>query len=142
MSWKARSAPNFSADAHAVSSWAVQTALGGYQSIGDLVAPGGRLYESRQAVIDAVERSEYLEMTRPMGAMYAFPGMREPVRAAFDDQAFALELLEKKHVLVAPGSSFNVPYRHHFRMTTLPLPDVIQDVFGRIEQVLDSMDLA
>ena len=122
--------------------WAVQTALGGYQSIGDLVAPGGRLYESRQAVIDAVERSEYLEMTRPMGAMYAFPGMREPVRAAFDDQAFALELLEKKHVLVAPGSSFNVPYRHHFRMTTLPLPDVIQDVFGRIEQVLDSMDLA
>lgn len=121
--------------------WAVQTALGGYQSIGDLVAPGGRLYESRQAVIDAVERSEYLEMTRPMGAMYAFPGMREPVRAAFDDQAFALELLEKKHVLVAPGSSFNVPYRHHFRMTTLPLPDVIQDVFGRIEQVLDSMDL-
>ena len=95
-----------------------------------------------QAVIDAVERSEYLEMTRPMGAMYAFPGMREPVRAAFDDQAFALELLEKKHVLVAPGSSFNVPYRHHFRMTTLPLPDVIQDVFGRIEQVLDSMDLA
>jgi alanine-synthesizing transaminase len=122
--------------------WAVQTALGGYQSIGDLVAPGGRLYESRQAVIDAVERSEYLEMTRPMGAMYAFPGMREPVRAAFDDQAFALVLLEKKHVLVAPGSSFNVPYRHHFRMTTLPLPDVIQDVFGRIEQVLDSMDLA
>ena len=122
--------------------WAVQTALGGYQSIGDLVAPGGRLYESRQAVIDAVERSEYLEMTRPMGAMYAFPGMREPVRAVFDDQAFALELLEKKHVLVAPGSSFNVPYRHHFRMTTLPLPDVIQDVFGRIEQVLDSMDLA
>lgn len=122
--------------------WAVQTALGGYQSIGDLVAPGGRLYESRQAVIDAVERSEYLEMTRPMGAMYAFPGMMEPVRAAFDDQAFALELLEKKHVLVAPGSSFNVPYRHHFRMTTLPLPDVIQDVFGRIDQVLDSMDLA
>ena len=122
--------------------WAVQTALGGYQSIGDLVAPGGRLYESRQAVIDAVERSEYLEMTRPMGAMYAFPGMREHFRAAFDDQAFALELLEKKHVLVAPGSSFNVPYRHHFRMTTLPLPDVIQDVFGRIEQVLDSMDLA
>ena len=121
--------------------WAVQTALGGYQSISDLVAPGGRLYESRQAIMDAVARSKYLEAVKPMGAMYAFPGVKAPYAERFDDQAFALELLEKKHVLVAPGSSFNVPYNNHFRLTTLPLPDVIKDVFDRIEVVLDSLDL-
>ena len=71
----------------------------------------------------------------------AFPGVREPFSKTFDDQQFALELLEKKHVLVAPGSSFNVPYRNHFRMTTLPLPDVIREVFDRIEVVMDSLDL-
>jgi alanine-synthesizing transaminase len=54
----------------------------------------------------------------------------------FDDQQFALDLLEHKHVLVAPGSSFNVPYRNHFRITNLPEPQVIAEVFGRIEELL------
>jgi alanine-synthesizing transaminase len=119
--------------------WAVQTALGGYQSIRDLVAPGGRLFESRQAVIDAVRGSRYLDLQKPKGAMYAFPRVRTELLDDFDDQRFALELLEKKHVLVAPGSSFNVPYNDHFRITTLPLPDVIQDVFARLEDLLESM---
>jgi alanine-synthesizing transaminase len=119
--------------------WAVQTALGGYQSIRELVAPGGRLFDSRQAVIEAVERSQYLDLNRPMGAMYAFPRVRTEMFDDFDDQKFALELLEKKHVLVAPGSSFNVSYRDHFRITTLPLPDVIDDVFARMEDLLDAM---
>jgi alanine-synthesizing transaminase len=56
--------------------------------------------------------------------------------AGFDDQAFALELLERKHVLVAPGSSFNVPYRDHFRVTFLPDADQMADVCGRIESLL------
>jgi len=56
---------------------------------------------------------------------------------AFDDQAFALDLLERKHVLVAPGSSFNVPYRDHFRVTLLPDAEQMADVFGRIESLLD-----
>ena len=119
--------------------WAVQTALGGYQSIKDLVAPGGRLFESRKAVIETIGNSRFLELHRPMGAMYAFPRVRTDLLDDFDDQRFALELLEKKHVLVAPGSSFNVPYRDHFRITTLPLPDVIDDVFGRLEEVFESM---
>ncbi len=55
----------------------------------------------------------------------------------FDDQAFALDLLERKHVLVAPGSSFNVPYRDHFRVTLLPDAEQMTDVFGRIESLLD-----
>ena len=58
---------------------------------------------------------------------------------AFDDQAFALELLEKQHVLIAPGSSFNVPYRDHFRLTTLPDVRTIAVVFERMEQVLESL---
>jgi alanine-synthesizing transaminase len=118
--------------------WAVQTALGGYQSIRQLTAPGGRLYESRQAVIDGVAASRYLEMHPPMGAMYAFPRVGPAFRDAFDDQRFALDLLEKKHVLVAPGSSFNVPYADHFRVTTLPHPERYEDVFQRMEDLLES----
>jgi alanine-synthesizing transaminase len=116
--------------------WAVQTALGGYQSIRELVTPGGRLYESRRAIVDAVGRSRYLYLTPPMGAMYAFVGVQTESLPDFDDQQFALDLLEHKHVLVAPGTSFNVPYRNHFRITNLPEPQMIADVFGRMEELL------
>ncbi len=117
--------------------WAVQTALGGYQSIRELVSPGGRLYESRRAIVDTIGRSRYLYLTPPMGALYAFVGVQAEKLPAFDDQRFALDLLEHKHVLVAPGSSFNVPYRNHFRITNLPEPQVLADVFGRVEELLD-----
>jgi alanine-synthesizing transaminase len=116
--------------------WAVQTALGGYQSIRELVTPGGRLYESRKAIIDAVARSRFLYLTPPSGAMYAFVGVRTEALPGFEDQQFALDLLEHKHVLVAPGSSFNVPYGNHFRITNLPEPRMIMDVFGRMEELL------
>jgi len=117
--------------------WAVQTALGGHQSIRELTAPGGRLYESRRAIVDAVAKSRYLRVVAPRGAMYAFIEVRADVFAGFDDEAFALELLEQKHVLVAPGVSFNVPYRNHFRVTNLPDAAVLADVFTRIEALLD-----
>lgn len=121
--------------------YAVQTALGGHQSILDLTRPGGRLHVTRAAMLDAVRRSRWLSVTPPQGAMYAFlrvhaerlPGGVE----AFDDQAFALDLLERKHVLVAPGSSFNVPYRDHFRVTLLPDAEQMADVFARIESLLE-----
>jgi len=118
--------------------WAVQTALGGYQSILELTRPGGRLYESRQAILDGVARSKYLELSRPMGALYAFVEVRSGALPEFDDQAFALDLLEKKHVLVAPGVSFNVAYRNAFRITNLPEPQVLATVFTRIEELLDA----
>jgi alanine-synthesizing transaminase len=117
--------------------WAVQTALGGFQSIEQLVKPGGRLYQSRQAVIDCVERSPFLSMAKPMGAMYAFVRLADSVSKNIDDQTFAMELLEEKHVLVAPGSSFNTPYSNYFRITTLPDPDVLNDVFVRIDDLLE-----
>jgi alanine-synthesizing transaminase len=118
--------------------WAVQTALGGYQSIQELTRPGGRLYESRQAILNAVARSKYLKLARPMGALYAFVEVREDALPDFDDQTFALDLLEKKHVLVAPGVSFNVAYRNAFRVTNLPEPQVLTTVFSRIDELLDA----
>jgi alanine-synthesizing transaminase len=119
--------------------WAVQTALGGYQSIINLCSPGGRLYQSRQAVIDGVEASPYLSLVTPMGSMYAFLGVNTSALPGFDDEQFAMELLEQQHVLVAPGSSFNTSYRDHFRITTLPDEETLAIVFKRIDDVLSQM---
>ncbi|MHC5067833.1 MAG: pyridoxal phosphate-dependent aminotransferase [Planctomycetota bacterium] len=117
--------------------WAVQTALGGYQSIGDLTAPGGRLFEAREAILKGVAASPYLEVHAPQGAMYAFVRVKtELLPGDFEDQQFALDLLERQHVLIAPGSSFNVPYNDHFRITLLPEPEMIAEVFRRIDAVL------
>ena len=86
--------------------WAVQTALGGYQSIRELRRPGGRLFESRRAILEAVGAQQaILELQRQCGRMYAFIGVSADVLPDFDDQAFAMDLLEQKHVLVAPGSA-------------------------------------
>ena len=125
--------------------FAVQTALGGHQSIFDLTRPGGRLHATRAVLLDAIGKSRWLSLAPPMGAMYGFVRVhaeRLPGGlAAFDDQAFALDLLERKHVLVAQGSSFNVPYSDHFRVTFLPDADQMADVCGRIESLLDEYAL-
>ena len=117
--------------------WAVQTALGGVQSIGDLVSPGGRLHRQRQVILERVAESPYLHVHAPMGAMYAFIRLDDRFEKTLDDQAFALELLESMHVLVAPGSSFNTPYKNHFRITTLPNSETLHTVFDRIDSLLD-----
>ncbi len=119
--------------------WAVQTALGGYQSIRKLCSADGRLYQSRQAVISAVEQSQHLTLVPPDGAMYAFVGVDSRRFPGFDDESFCMELLERQHVLVAPGSSFNTGYRDHFRITTLADEDLIDEVFWRIDNVLREM---
>jgi alanine-synthesizing transaminase len=121
--------------------FAVQTALGGHQSIFELTRPGGRLFETRRALLEAVAASRYLDLVAPRGSMYGFVRIKtERVgNGGFDDRAFALRLLEQKHVLVAPGSSFNVPYKDHFRTTLLPHPELMRDVMGRIEELLGEM---
>jgi alanine-synthesizing transaminase len=116
--------------------WAVQTALGGHQSIRELVSPGGRLFESRAEILAAVQRSRFLTLAPPGGAMYAFVGVDPAVLPDFDDQQFALDLLEQKHVLIVPGVSFNVPYRNHFRITNLPDATMLREVFARIDSLL------
>jgi alanine-synthesizing transaminase len=75
-------------------------------------------------------------MQPPMGAMYAFIQLDERFAGRLDDKAFALQLLEEKHVLVAPGSSFNTSYTDHFRITTLPDTETINIVFDRIDSLL------
>ena len=120
--------------------WAVQTALGGFQSIVDLVQPGGRLYQSRQTIIDRVAASPNLSLHAPKGAMYAFIKLDERYAGELDDREFALQLLESRHVLVAPGSSFNTRYTDHFRITTLPDPDTLDVVFDRIDSLLEQYD--
>lgn len=117
--------------------WAVQTALGGFQSIGQLVRPGGRLHQQREAIIDRIAASPYLSLQAPMGAMYAFVRLDDRFAGRLDDRRFALELLEDKHVLVAPGSSFNTPYSNHFRITTLPDTETLDIVFDRIDSMLE-----
>src|SRR5690606_34620232 len=97
------------------------------------VSPGGRLYESRRAILESVAASRYLTVVPPAGAMYAFIGVNTKLLPEFDDQAFALDLLEKHHVLIAPGSSFNTDYNNRFRITNLPDPATLREVFRRIE---------
>jgi len=68
--------------------------------------------------------------------MYAFVGVKKDMLPNFDDQKFALDLLERKHVLLAPGTSFNVPYNNHFRVTLLPDWETMREVFSRIHELL------
>jgi alanine-synthesizing transaminase len=118
--------------------WAVQTALGGYQSVKELLTPGGRLFESRKAILEATAASRFLHLAAPKGSMYAFVRVKTEEIPDFDDQAFALDLLEQKHVLLAPGTSFNVPYRDHFRTTLLPDAALLGKVFARIDELLSA----
>src|SRR4029077_5113453 len=82
------------------------------------------------------QKSRFPKPLPPSGAMYAFIGVDTKELPDFDDRQFALDLLEERHVLVAPGVSFNVPYRTHFRVTPLPDSATLADVFGRIEELL------
>jgi alanine-synthesizing transaminase len=116
--------------------WAVQTALGGVQSIYDLTAPEGRLGRQRRAVMQALAQSRFLTAEKPEGALYAFVGVRTEGLGPFDDAEFAMTLLERQHVLVVPGSSFNVDYRNRFRMTFLPDEETLSLAIHRIEATL------
>jgi alanine-synthesizing transaminase len=115
--------------------WAVQTALGGYQSIGDLVIPGGRLFESRRAIIDTVMESANLSLVSPAGAMYAFIEVKKD---NFDDYKFALALLNEEHILVVPGRSFNYSESNAFRITMLPEPNILKSCIQRIDNLIST----
>jgi alanine-synthesizing transaminase len=116
--------------------FAIDAALHGEDTISALCSPGGRLHETRRALAESCDASEHLELVAPAGALYGFPAVVGPAAHGFDDHGFALEMLETEDVLIVPGSSFNVPYRNHFRVTLLPQADVLREVFARIERVL------
>jgi alanine-synthesizing transaminase len=116
--------------------WAVPAALAGAPTIYDLTSDEGRLGRQRRALLRGIERSAFLRVVPPRGALYAFPGVDREKIPGFDDARFAMDLLENEHVLVIPGSSFNVAYRDHLRLTLLPDEETMTEVFTRIERML------
>ena len=116
--------------------WAVQTALGGHQSIYELTADTGRLGRQRRALVAGVAKSEWLDVVTPLGALYAFPSIDTKKIPDFDDARFAMRLLEEERVLVVPGSSFNIRERNHLRLTFLPDEETMSEVFVRMDRLL------
>ncbi|MHC1480842.1 aminotransferase class I/II-fold pyridoxal phosphate-dependent enzyme [Frateuria aurantia] len=116
--------------------WAIIPALQGAATIQELTRRGGRLEQTRQAIIEQVDRSGYLELVAPRGALYAFPSLKADRLQEFDDMAFAMSLLEHEHVLLTPGSSFNLAGSRHLRLTLLPPAELVGTVFERIERAL------
>ena len=115
---------------------AVQTALGGYQSINDLVVAGGRLARQRDLAYDLLTSIPGVSCFKPQAALYLFPRL-DPARYPItDDQQFVLELLEDQKVLVVQGSGFNWPNPDHFRVVFLPNSDDLAEAFGRISRFL------
>ena len=111
---------------------AIQTALGGRQSINDLVLPGGRLREQRDAAMAALKQIPGVTCVQPRGALYVFPRLDPEIYPIEDDQQFVLDLLRDQHVLVVQGSGFNWPQPDHLRIVTLPRADDLTEAIGRI----------
>ncbi|MGM0593921.1 MAG: pyridoxal phosphate-dependent aminotransferase [Pseudomonadota bacterium] len=116
--------------------FAIQTALGGYQSIDDLVAEGGRLRRQRDLAWEMINAMPGVSCVKPQAALYLFPQLDPKMYPIADDQAFALELLKDEKVLVVQGSGFNWVEPDHFRMVFLPGGDDLQEAMTRIERFL------
>ncbi len=111
---------------------AIQTALGGYQSINDLVKPGGRLRRQRDLAYELVTQIPGVSCVKPKGAMYLFPKMDPAVLKFDDDEKMALDLLLEERILIVQGSAFNWPASDHFRIVFLPYEDELRDAMARI----------
>jgi alanine-synthesizing transaminase len=115
---------------------AIQTALGGRQSISELILPTGRLGEQRDLAAKLLNDLPGVSCTKPMGALYVFPRLdpeRYPIK---DDMRFALDLLEQQNILVVQGTGFNWPLTDHFRVVTLQHADDLEEAIGRIGEFL------
>lgn len=117
--------------------YAIQTALGGYQSINDLVAPGGRLRRQRDLAWELINQIPGVSCVKPKAALYLFPKLDRRVYPIEDDQQFILELLREQHVLVVQGTGFNWPDPDHFRVVFLPNSDDLTEAIGRIATFLE-----
>jgi alanine-synthesizing transaminase len=117
--------------------FAIQTALGGYQSINDLVAPSGRLAKQREIAWQALTALPGVTCVKPKAALYLFPRLDPRMYPIDDDQKFILELLETEKVLVVQGSGFNWPQPDHLRLVFLPNADDLGEALGRIARFLE-----
>ena len=116
---------------------AIQTALGGYQSIKDLVAPGGRLCRQRDLAYELLSQIPGVSVVKPKAALYMFPKLDAKMYPIVDDQQFAYELLASEKVLIVQGTGFNWPTPDHFRLVFLPNSDDLTEAIGRIARFLD-----
>ncbi|HEX5678307.1 MAG TPA: pyridoxal phosphate-dependent aminotransferase [Alcanivorax sp.] len=123
--------------ANVPSQHAIQTALGGYQSISDLVLPTGRLGRQRDKAWDMLSSIPGVSCVKPKSALYLFPRLDPKVFPFQDDEAFALDLLRQEKVLIVQGTAFNWPDPDHFRVVFLPRMDDLEDSIGRIANYLD-----
>jgi len=110
----------------------IQTALGGYQSIKDLILPGGRLREQRDTAFNMVCQIPGLTAVKPKGALYLFPKVDVKRFNITDDVKFMLDLLRSKHLLLVHGTGFNWKEPNHFRVVFLPDKDTLTDAMKRL----------
>jgi alanine-synthesizing transaminase len=114
----------------------IQTALGGYQSINDLVCEGGRLKRQRDLAYEMITAIPGVSCHKPQAALYLFPHLDPKIYPIGNDQDFVLELLQEEKVLLVQGTGFNWPYPDHFRIVFLPHEDDLKEAFGRVERFL------
>ena len=118
---------------------AIQTALGGYQSIQDLIAPTGRLCRQRDLAYQMLSDIPGVSVVKPKAALYMFPRLDPEVYPIVDDQQFAYDLLAQEKALFVQGSGFNYPTPDHFRLVFLPNVDDLSEAIGRIARYLASI---
>ena len=117
---------------------AIQTALGGYQSIEELIVPGGRFYEQSKTASRLLNEIPGVSNVEPRGSLYCFPRLDPEVYPIEDDEAFVIDLLRAKKILVTHGTGFNWPRPDHFRLVTLPDLHVLEEAIGRIADFLET----
>ena len=122
--------------ANAPAMLAVQTALGGRQSIDDLITPGGRLYEQRNLAHQLITAIPGVSCVKPQSAMYLFPKLDPEIYPIVDDEQFVLNLLREERILMVQGSAFNLADTQHFRIVFLPAADQLTESIDRFAQFL------
>lgn len=118
------------------SQYAIQTSLGGYQSINDLIRPGGRLYEQRNIAWQMLNEIPGVSCVKPEGAMYCFPKLDPKVYPIEDDEKLMLDFLQAEKVLLVQGTGFNWPTPDHFRVVFLPAPIELREAMTRLSRFL------
>ena len=116
----------------------IQTALGGYQSVNEYIVPGGRIYEQREFVYNALNDIPGVSVVKPKATFYAFPKLDIKKFNILDDQQFALDFLREKRVLIVPGSGFNWKEPDHFRVVYLPRIESLEDACENLRSFLET----
>ncbi|MES2283687.1 MAG: pyridoxal phosphate-dependent aminotransferase [Pseudomonadota bacterium] len=118
--------------------WAIQTALGGYQSINDLTGEGGRLRRQRDLAYELITAIPGVTCVKPQAALYMFPRLDPKVYPITDDRQFFLELLKETKVMLVQGTGFNWPNPDHFRIVFLPHEEDLREAISRIAKFLEN----